>query len=243
MKNLIHILLLTIIFLALGGCWAIQKGNTYEGLAPGIWRGLFMIGEGELAEKVPINFEVLNSDNDQPIQLEFINGASRLKADSLRFWGDTLYVYFHNTPKYLRLIHEAGLVEGFLYDGTKKEYPIEFYAQYGEKHRFLDLRKPPTSDISGAWAMDILDETGEIIAARLDLTVHKNKVLATLKTEQDSLPQSLEGTIQSDKILLSAFTGEQVLFFRADLRDSVTLGRATIYFNERVLACNAKKVR
>jgi len=243
MKKLIYLLLFSIVSITLGGCWAIQKGNTYEGLAPGVWRGLFMLGEGELAEKVPVSFEVKNSDNDKDLQLEFINGTQRLKADSLRFWGDTLFIYFHDTPKYLRLIHEAGLVEGFLMDEDKDEYPIEFYAKYGDRHRFLDLRQKPVSDINGAWAMDILDESGEIIAARLDLTCEKNKVFATLKTENDSLPQYLEGTIQSDKILLSAFTGGEVVFFRADLRDSVTMGRASIYFNQRILACNAKKMK
>ena len=243
MKKLIYILLSAVIITSLGSCWAIQEGNRYEGIAPGTWLGLFMIGEGETAEKVPVNFEVTNSDNESPIQLEFINGKTRLKADSLKFWGDTIFIYFKNTQKYLKVIHEAGLVEGFLYDDSKEEYPIEFYAQFGERHRFIDLRQTPTADINGTWSMDILEESGDIIAARIDFTVNKNKVLATMKTEQDAVGLDLEGTIQSDKVLLSAFTGDQIIFFRAELRDSVTMGKASIYFNQRILACNAKKMK
>ena len=89
--------------------------------------------------------------------------------------------------------------------------------------------------------MDILDESSQLIAARIDFKVDNNDVRASLQTEKDSVPTYLEGTIQNDKVLLSAFDGDQLIFFEADLRDSVTLGRGSIRFNDRKLACSATK--
>jgi hypothetical protein len=241
MKYSIKILALTFVSLAMYGCFAIQQGDRYKHIAPGIWRGLFLFGEDSLAEKVPVNFEV--TDDAGKISIAFINGKTRLKADSLRFWGDTLYAWFDNNKKYLRLIYEPGLMEGYWYDTSKKEYPIEFYAQYAQKHRFVDLRKKPKYDINGVWAMDILDESEDIIPARLELTVEKNKVYASLKTDKDSVATDLEGTIQNDRLLLSAFTGNKILLIKADLRDSVTLYHGSFRINTKELACSAKKVK
>ncbi len=230
------------ISILLSGCFAIQQSdNTFEHIAPGMWRGLFVFGDADAPEKVPINFEVKVDEQGQNTHIEFLNGETQVKPDSLRFWGDTIYLYFNQYEKYLRLIYEVDLVEGYLYDMNKKEYPIEFYAQHGKDFRFKDLRRPPAYDISGAWAMDILAEEGELIAARIDFKVEDNFVKASLKTEKDSSTINMEGTIQEDRVLLSAFDGNQLVFFEADLRDATTMGRGSIRFNDRKLACSATK--
>ncbi len=241
MKYAINLLAIGVIILNLYGCFAIQRGDEYKNLAPGSWRGLFLFGEDSLAEKVPVNFEVTNSDGK--IILEFLNGKNRIKADSLRFWGDTIYAWFDNHKKYIKVISEPGLIEGYWFDSEKKEYPIEFYAKYGQKHRFIDLRIPPKHDINGIWAMDILDENEDIIPANLKIETNKNKVFASFKTERDSIPTELEGTIQNEKLFLSAFTGERIIFMKAELKDSLTLYHGSIRYNFKELACSAKRVK
>lgn len=242
MKYLYQLLTLVLFSSLLAGCFAIQQSeNNFEAIAPGTWRGLFVFGDAEAAEKIPINFEVKVDENGNTTAIDFLNGEERVKPDSIRFWGDTLYLYFNKSEKYLHLIYEVDLVEGFLYDKNKKSYPIEFYAQHGKNYRFKDLRQTPSYDISGSWAMDILEASGDLLAARIDFTVDGNDVKAALKTEQDSLPINMEGTIQESKVLLSAFDGNELIFFEADLRDSVTMGRGTIRFNDKKLACSATK--
>jgi hypothetical protein len=242
MKYLYQFLGISLFSLLLGGCFAIEQSeNSFEHIAPGIWRGLFVFGEEENAEKVPINFEVMLDESGNTYSIEFLNGKERVKPDSIRFWGDTLYMYFNESQKYFRLIYEVDLVEGFLLDVNKKAYPVEFYAQHGKAYRFKDLRKPPSYDISGSWAMDILEYSGDLLAARIDFEVDQNNLKAVLKTEKDSSAINMEGTIQEDKILLSAFDGNELIFFEADLRDSVTMGRASIRFNEKKLDCSATK--
>jgi hypothetical protein len=243
MRIIINILTITTIVLLLSSCFAIQRGDEFSHIAPGIWRGLFVFGSDSLAEKVPVNFEVLNTDKGKDFKIEFINGKTRVKADSIRFWGDTLYAWFDSHKRYLRLICEPGLVEGYFYDVNNKDYPIEFYAQFGQQHRFLDLRLTPKFNASGVWAMDILDEGENIIPAKLELSVTKNRVLASLQTEKDSVATQLEGTLQNDKLYLSAFTGNKVILLKADLRDSVTMGRGSIRVNNKSLACSAKKMK
>lgn len=231
-----------LLIISLSSCFAIQQGDTFEHIAPGIWRGLFVFGDDDAAEKIPITFEVIH-ENEKVKSIEFLNGAERVKPDSLRFWGDTIYLYFNKHEKYLRLIYEVDLVEGFLYDMNKQDYPVEFYAQHGKNFRFKDLRQEPAHNVQGIWAMDILEESGNIIAAKLELDVDKNNLKAVLTTETDSIPLNMEGTVQNEKVLLSAFNGDQLIFFEADLRDSITMGRGSIRYNEIKLACSAKKQR
>ena len=243
MKKLTKFGILSAVVLLLSGCFAIQRGDEFEHIAPGAWRGLFVFGTDSLAEKVPVNFIVNNSKDNKGFSIEFINGNSKLKADSLKTIGDTLYAWFDNKKKYLRLLCEPNIIEGYWYDSEKKEFPIEFYAQYGQRHRFIDLRLKPKFDINGVWAMDILDESEEIIPAKLTLTVDKNKVYSTLKRATDSTEIFLEGTIQNEKLLLSSFTGDKIYLLKADLRDSITLGRGSFRINDKELACSAKKVK
>jgi hypothetical protein len=90
--------------------------------------------------------------------------------------------------------------------------------------------------------MDILDETENIIPTKLDIKVDKNRVIAMMKMEKDSLPTELEGTIQNDKLFLSAFTGDRIILVKAILKDKETLGQGSIRINTKELACAAKKI-
>ena len=64
-----------------------------------------------------------------------------------------------------------------------------------------------------------------------------------LKRATDSTDIFLEGTIQNEKLLLSSFTGDKIYLLKADLRDSITLGRGSFRINDKELACSAKKVK
>lgn len=90
--------------------------------------------------------------------------------------------------------------------------------------------------------MDILDETENIIPTKLELKVDKNKVNAKMRMEKDSFDTELEGTIQHDKLFLSAFTGDRIILIKAILKDANTLGQGSIRINTKELACAAKKI-
>ena len=98
----------------LSSCFAIQHSDSeFQNIAPGIWRGLFVFGDEDAAEKIPINFEVFVDEEGKTTSIEFLNGEEKIEPDSMMFWGDTIYLYFNAYEKYLRLIYEVDLVEGY----------------------------------------------------------------------------------------------------------------------------------
>jgi len=224
----------------LHSCFAIQRGDEYKALAPGEWRGLFVFGEGESAEKVPVNFIVKQNSKKQP-DIFFKNGTELVPSDSISVWGDTIYAFYNQKQQYLRLIYEPGLIQGFFYDTNKKNYPVEFYAKFGPKHRFPDLRIKPNYAIEGNWAMDILKENGELSFYSLKLKVKANDIQAELQSTKESQAQKLEGCIQGKQIFLSAFNGKEIIYLKGELKDSITMGKGTIRFNMEEMAFSAKK--
>jgi len=248
MKNMSKIWALGSLSLSflLTACFAIENGQGFQQIAPGGWRAVFMFGEGEDAERVPVLFKSISSQEVDKPRLLFYNGDDSVYADSLRFWGDTLFVHFKETENYLRLIREVDLMEGnYMVKGAAakgQDLPIKLYAKFSRPHRFKDLHMAPTADINGNWALDILDQEENLIPGQLKLRTDKNTVYAELKSGISKSPIHLEGTIQKDQIRLSAFTGKELVYISADLRDANTLGRAKIRYNQLEYACSAKKM-
>lgn|GEM_PF-5009389 len=249
MKNMSKIWAATSLSLTLllSACFAIENGEGFQQIAPGGWRAVFMFGEGEDAERIPVLFKSLSSKEVEKPRLLFYNGQDSNYADSLRFWGDTLFVYFEGTKNYLQLIREVDLMEGnYMVKGAAAkgaDLPIKLYAKFSRPHRFKDLHMSPDYDINGNWALDILDKDENLIPGQLRLKTDKNTVYAELKSGITEKPIYLEGTIQKDQLRLSAFTGKELVYIAADLRDATTLGRAKIRYNQFEYACSAKKIK
>jgi hypothetical protein len=208
------------------GCWSIETGQKVDKLAPGIWRGVFMVGE----HNVPVMFKVENTDNDLPTKITFEEENTLLKADSIRFWGDTVFIHFESSKTYLKLRYEVSLMQGHLYDETDKEYPIIFNAQNGIIQRFPDIRKEPTSDLTGVWAMTI-NAQDTIGSGLLELAVDKNTASGVLLLEGTEL--KLKGTVQGDKMYLSGFNGKKVCLVSAEITDENVLNKGNLILNDK----------
>lgn len=233
--------------LLLTACFAIEHGEGFQQIAPGGWRAVFMFGEGEDAERIPVLFKSISTKEVEKPRLLFYNGQDSVYADSLRFWGDTLFVHFKETENYLQLIREVDLMEGnYMVKGAAakgQDLPIKLYAKFSRPFRFKDLHLAPDYDINGNWALDILDKDENLIPGLLSLKTEQNTAYAELKSGITEKPIYLEGTIQKDQLRLSAFTGKELVYISADLRDANTLGRAKIRYNQLEYACLAKKIK
>jgi hypothetical protein len=208
------------------GCWSIETGQKVDKLAPGIWRGVFMVGE----YNIPVMFNVKNTDNDLPTEITFEEENTLLKADSIRFWGDTVFIHFESSKTYLKLKYEVSLMQGHLYDETGQEYPLVFHAKNSIIHRFPDIRKEPTSDLTGVWSMTINAED-TVASGQLELAVDENAASAVLLVEGTKL--KLEGTVQGDKIYLSGFDGKKVCLVSAEIVDKNVLNKGNLMINNK----------
>lgn len=233
MKTLYYLVAIVSLFL-LYGCWGIQTGKPLNNIAPGEWRGVFMLDE-QHKDRVPLVFQVLTNDSNKTVGLAFKNGSQVIQSDSLRFWGDTLFVYFRQQQTYMKLIYEVNLMEGWLYTSNEAEYPLEFQAQSGRFPRFPDVRRTPIHDINGQWSVLMEGAADSLQTVVLDINTKGNYAEANLKMN-DGQSFVLEGSIQGDQIYMSGFDGKNVLMLSALATNPKSLqkGHLSINYEKRL---------
>lgn len=224
-------LLAAFVVLSAAGC--ITTDTTYSRVAPGIWRGvlelekyrvpvskkdtIYILYDQFKAGDLPFNFEVKYVDN-QRFYVEIINGAERIRCDSVgygrdrRTARDTLTIWFPEYQSYLHAEIRGGVMEGEWVVTTKENYRIPFYAKAGQDHRFTRLTEPPTADLSGEWATLFGVDTDQPEKAVGEFQQKNNHLEGTFRTETGDY-RFLEGTIQQNKFWLSCFDGAHAYLF------------------------------
>ena len=234
-------LLIFSIFILFSGC---VMQNTYNGIAPGVWRGvLFLEGNetskiktstkdygGEVAEdkgQLPFNFEV-KYDEKGKFFIEIINGEERILVDDITFGRnrfknrrDTMVAHLPIFGSTISVIVEEKVMEG---SWTKGANTIKFIAKHAQSYRFTELKKTPTADISGKWAVVFgLDQPEKDQEAAIGEFVQKgNHLTGTFLTETGDY-RYLEGTVQKNKAYLSCFDGSHAFLFEAKILEDGTL--------------------
>ena len=220
----------------LSSCWSIQKGEAVEGVAPGIWRGVFKLGR----QNVPVLYQVNNSNNDQPLELVFDTGKQRLVSDTAYLFGDTLFASFNQAQTYLKVVYQIDQMNGYLYDKKNKFYPIEFSGIKGPRHRFPDIREQPLVELTGEWNMTANVAKDSSINIKLKLTADKNDVIGSLERDNGKR-YWVEGTVQGDRLYLSGFDGVHVVWLSGTIQDSQLLHEGSFNVNEESFFWEARR--
>ncbi len=233
----------------LSGCFVIE--NTFTGIPPGPWRGVLLLdGRKDFRDpqeklpadanvlfeevtqgELPFNFEVRYPSPDSFI-IEIQNGEERILLDQIDFGRkpsrarDSIRIEFPIYNSYIVALYEEDVIEGYWYDRNRgDEYRIPFVAYHGQVHRFTTLKKTPSMDISGRWAVTFgLDDDQETYPAIGEFQQEGNMLTGTFLTETGDY-RYLEGTVQADKVYLSTFDGTHAYLFEAKiLPDSTMIG-------------------
>jgi thiol-disulfide isomerase/thioredoxin len=230
---------------SLSSCLVVE--NPYQAIAPGLWRGVLQLsprlveapeegeeevqlGFEEVAQgELPFEFEVIYSD-DSTFSIYFINGSERIRIEDVTFGRDrtiardTLRIEFPIYNSYIRAEVEGPFMEGVWVDRNRTDYRIPFKAQFGKGYRFSRLRKAPAIDLTGRWAATFAPETDAPWPAIAEFSQNGNNLTGTFLTETGDY-RFLEGTIQADKLYLSAFDGTHAYLFEGKvLPDSSITG-------------------
>ena len=232
------------------GCLVIE--NPYSSLAPGTWRAVLELDpkfitpneKGEpLPEKMNIQFEEVTGGElpftfevvyDQPDQfhIEIINGTERIRVDDIQVGKnktlvkDTIRIDFPLYESYIVALFEENVIEGEWVVKTRENYAIPFIAKHGKNHRFTQLKKAPTMDISGKWAVMFSEDNEEEAPypAIGEFQQEGNHLTGTFLTETGDY-RYLEGTVQANKLYLSTFDGSHAFLFEGKiLEDSSIIG-------------------
>ncbi|GJM34601.1 MAG: hypothetical protein DHS20C18_36020 [Saprospiraceae bacterium] len=230
--------------MGLTGCFVIE--NTFTGLAPGPWRGVLLL-DGKLppgaklqdpfnlkieevsSGELPFNFEVIYRD-DESFYIEIINGEERIKVEDItmgldkRMAKDTITIDFPVFESYIQGVYSVDVIQGeWVVTNRGEDYRIPFIAKYGVDYRFTPLQKEPLMDVSGRWEVTFeANSEEEAYKAIGEFNQEGNELRGTFMTETGDY-RFLEGTIQENKLYLSAFDASHAFLFEAKINEDSTM--------------------
>ena len=186
-------------------------------LNAGIWRATIQMQGQEL----PFNFEVGKKDGKQVFYV--MNAEERLLLDEIVFFKDSVKIPLHVFDSHITAKVSNGRLEGFFTKNTpKNDYHLPFVAVHGVKHRFTDQAKPINTNVSGKWQAYFLRDNGDSTKAIGVFEQKGNTLIGTFLTPTGDY-RYLEGVAEGNGFKLSAFDGEHLYIFKAELQADGTL--------------------
>ncbi len=228
----------------LTGCFVVN--TTFDKLPPGPYRAILYL-DGRLSQQVepdevaanfdlddvnrgelPFNME-LSYDQDGSISVVVVNGEERIEVPDVSYERlmataqDSITIRFPWIDAYITGYHEAGIIEGTYIDETRANYRIPFAAFFGIGHRFTELKKTPTADLSGRWDVQFsVEDTASLWKGIGEFTQEGNHLEGTFLTSTGDY-RYLEGTVQEDRFYMSAFDGAHVFLFSGKIKEDGSL--------------------
>jgi thiol-disulfide isomerase/thioredoxin len=201
--------------------------NGRRTLSTGEWRGVLTRTDGI---GVPFNFEVRDTLGKKVVWIE--NGAGRMRVDSLRYSGDTVFMHmpFFN-GHFTALLRRDGSLEGlYTRSGPDSSRSMKFRAYPGVSYRMVARPAPALKNVSGRWAVQFTGATGQP-GPRAVGEFHQSgsQVRGTFLTKSGDY-RYLEGVMTADTLLLSGFDGSHIFLFRAVAASDTTLTGGEFYW-------------
>lgn len=174
-------------------------------LVAGTWRGLFTIKPGV---QVPFHFAVEESG-----AVYLINGEEKFPAGPFRIEGDSLFIPFPLFETELALGYQHGSLNGNLRKQDLRGGTTPVKAEKGQLYRFDETGSSAVKDVTGSYDV-VFGAEGRQEKAVGIFKQQGNKITATfLRVTGDS--RFLEGTIEDNRIQLSAFIGSSPSYYTA----------------------------
>ncbi len=218
-------LFLFLIVLAQPSC--LKLGESFNGLPPGMWRGVLylsddMSGFDEKSNgELPFNFEVIY-DRPDSFHIVIHNGEERIIVNDIQMGTDrktgrdTLWIDFPVYDSHIKAQYEEDAIEGWWVARNRKDYQIQFKALHGHTNRFFQLPDPPIADLSGRWECNFEIETDHPYKAIGDFVQKGNLLTGTFITNTGD-DRYLEGQINGDRLYFSAFDGSHAYLYEAKI--------------------------
>lgn len=193
-------------------------------LQEGTWRAALTRPDGVI---VPFNFEV--GDTAGKKVLWILNGADRMLVDSLRMRGDTVFIHmpFFNSDFIARFQNDGSLKGSWVKHYPDSDRLLSFRATPRTTYRIMSHPASPRRDVSGRWATEFRED-GDTMQAVGEFRQQGTHVTGTFLTESGDF-RYLDGVLDADTLVLSAFDGSHVFLFRALARKDGILSGGVFY--------------
>jgi thiol-disulfide isomerase/thioredoxin len=187
------------------------SGPSEQTLKEGVWRGVLNLH----GQHLPFNFEVLKTQAGA-YEVVIHNAGERLRLDEISIKNDSVFMPLHIFDASLvGKISENRINGSFVrhYDPGKD---IPFRAEFGKNHRFeVASEAKPVVDYSGKYRVQFFREKDTTDAVGVFKQTGQDVTGTFLTTTGDY--RYLEGSINNDSLLLSAFDGNHAYLFKAAL--------------------------
>jgi peroxiredoxin len=202
--------------LALASC---HQGDAPTAAAPtgndvkmGTYRVVLQTPGGEL----PFGLELKQLDS-RPVGY-LINGEERLLLSEVKITGSHLEIAMPGYENVLKADAAGNELHGeiFLVKPNDKNQHVPLHATLGDTYRFFGQPAGDNADVSGRWAMKLIDDSGAPEAVVGEFSQSHDVVSGTILTSTGD-HRYLAGQVKGDELYLSTFDGAHVFLYKAKI--------------------------
>jgi peroxiredoxin len=202
--------------LALASC---HPGDAPTAAAPtgndvkmGTYRVVLQTPGGEL----PFGLELKQQDSGPVGYL--INGQERLLLSDVKITGSHLEIPMPGYENVLKADAVGSELHGeiFLVKPNDKNQHVPLHATLGDTYRFFGQPAGDNADVSGRWAMKLIDDSGAPEAVVGEFSQSHDVVSGTILTSTGD-HRYLAGQVKGDELYLSTFDGAHVFLYKAKI--------------------------
>jgi peroxiredoxin len=147
-----------------------------------------------------------------------INGQERLQLSDLRITGSHLEIRMPGYENVLTADAAGNELQGevFLVKPNGKNQHVPLHAALGQTYRFFENASSDNADVSGRWAMKLIDDSGAPEVAVGEFSQSHDVVSGTILTTTGD-HRYLAGQVKGDELYLSTFDGAHVFLYKAKI--------------------------
>lgn len=206
-----------LLLLAVWSCDDAKK-TSETALKPGIWRAEIL----QQGDYIPFNFEVAINEGDTIIYL--LNDTERLMIDDISVRNDSIVIPMHIFDIEIAAVVRGDSLVGNYHKLYANDFFLPFRAAFGQNHRFRKNDTPASQNLAGKWSINFITRSGANYPAIGEFRQEGKKVFGTFLTELGDY-RFIEGQINGDQLEMSAFDGNHLFLFRAEIAgDSIRSG-------------------
>jgi peroxiredoxin len=178
----------------------------------GTYRVVLTTPGGEL----PFGLELKQQDS-HPVGY-LINGEERLLLGEVRITGSHLEIPMPGYENVLKADAVGNELQGeiFLVKPNDKNQHVLLHATLGDTYRFFGQPARDNADVSGRWAMKLIDDSGAPEAVVGEFSQSHDVVSGTILTSTGD-HRYLAGQVKGDELYLSTFDGAHVFLYKAKI--------------------------
>ena len=178
----------------------------------GTYRVVLTTPGGEL----PFGLELKQQDS-HPVGY-LINGEERLLLGEVKITGSHLEIPMPGYENVLKADAVGNELQGevFLIKPNDKNQHVPLHATLGDTYRFFGQPARYNADVSGRWAMKLIDDSGAPEAVVGEFSQSHDVVSGTILTATGD-HRYLAGQVKGDELYLSTFDGAHVFLYKAKI--------------------------